>query len=69
MTPTATVRTGSVDDLDGVMALSDAAIARLAEQGRTGQWGDQPWSASAGRVARVAWRGQLLERVRGPQEV
>ena len=47
------VRTGSVDDLDAVMALFDAAVAWLAAQGRTGQWGDQPWSASPERVARI----------------
>jgi hypothetical protein len=47
------LRVGSVDDLDAVMRLFDAAIAWLAEQGRTGQWGDQPWSASADRVARI----------------
>ena len=47
------LRVGSVDDLDAVMRLFDAAIAWLAEQGRTGQWGDQPWSASADWVARI----------------
>ena len=47
------VRVGSVDDLDAVMALFDAAVAWLAAQGRTGQWGDQPWSASADRVDRI----------------
>jgi hypothetical protein len=25
----------------------------VAGDGRTGQWGDQPWSASAGRVQRI----------------
>ena len=47
------VRTGSVDDLDAVLALFDAAVAWLVDQGRTGQWGDQPWSASAERVAQI----------------
>ena len=47
------VRVGSVDDLDAVMGLLDAAVAWLVEHGRTGQWGDQPWSASADRVARI----------------
>src|SRR4029453_12126274 len=47
------IRTGSVDDLPSVMALMDGAVAWLVEQGRTGQWGDQPGSASAERVARI----------------
>lgn len=47
------VRVGSVDDLDAVMGLLDAAVAWLVEHGRTGQWGEQPWSASSDRVARI----------------
>jgi ribosomal protein S18 acetylase RimI-like enzyme len=47
------LRTGSVDDLGAVMTLFDGAIAWLVEHGRTGQWGDQPWSGSADRVARI----------------
>jgi hypothetical protein len=35
------------------MRLFDAAVAWLVEQGRTGQWGDRPWSASADRIARI----------------
>ena len=42
-----------MDDLDAVMGLLDVAVAWLVEQGRTGQWGDQPWSASTDRVARI----------------
>ena len=47
------LRTGSIDDLDAVMALMDKAVAWLVEHGRTGQWGDQPWSASEKRVAQI----------------
>ncbi len=47
------VRIGSVADLDAVMGLLDEGVAWLVEHGRTGQWGDQPWSASADRVARI----------------
>jgi GNAT superfamily N-acetyltransferase len=47
------LRTGSAADLDAAMALFDGAIAWLVERGRTGQWGDQPWSGSADRVARI----------------
>jgi GNAT superfamily N-acetyltransferase len=53
VTATASLRVGSVDDLDTVMGLLDAAVAWLVGQGRTGQWGNQPWSASADRVARI----------------
>ena len=40
------LRTGSTADLDAVLALLDGAVRWLVAQGRTGQWGDQPWSAS-----------------------
>ena len=50
---TATLRVGSVADLDAVLTLLDGAVAWLVAQGRTGQWGDQPWSASDARVARI----------------
>jgi GNAT superfamily N-acetyltransferase len=47
------IRTGSVDDLPAVLGLLDRAVEWLVAQGRTGQWGDQPWSASASRVQRI----------------
>ncbi|MEU9076595.1 GNAT family N-acetyltransferase [Kitasatospora sp. NPDC004745] len=50
-----TIRTGGPDDIPDVLALLDGAVAWLAGQGRTGQWGDQPFStvpARAGHVAR-----------------
>jgi GNAT superfamily N-acetyltransferase len=50
---TARLRIGSVADLDAVLALLDGAVAWLVAHGRTGQWGDQPWSASDARVARI----------------
>jgi GNAT superfamily N-acetyltransferase len=50
---TARLRIGSVADFDAVLALLDGAVAWLVAQGRTGQWGDQPWSASDARVARI----------------
>ena len=52
-----TLRTGSVDDLPNVVALMDGAVRWLVSQGRTGQWGDQPWSASEPRVERL--RGMI----------
>lgn len=51
------LRTGSVDDLPAVVALMDGAVRWLVSQGRTGQWGDQPWSTSEARVARL--RGMI----------
>jgi GNAT superfamily N-acetyltransferase len=53
MTPAGQLRLGSVADLDAVVALMDGAVEWLVGQGRTGQWGDQPWSASEVRVARL----------------
>lgn len=51
------LRTGSVEDLAAVTALMDGAVRWLVAQGRTGQWGDQPWSASEARVERL--RGMI----------
>jgi GNAT superfamily N-acetyltransferase len=47
------LRTGSVEDLSAVLSLLDGAVAWLVAQGRTGQWGDQPWSTSEQRVQRI----------------
>ncbi|MGY1603404.1 hypothetical protein [Geodermatophilus sp. SYSU D00815] len=47
------IRTGGVADLPAVLGLLDGAVARLAAQGRTGQWGDRPWSESPQRVERI----------------
>jgi hypothetical protein len=47
------IRVGSVADLDAVLALLDRAVDWLVAQGRTGQWGDQPWSASEARRGRI----------------
>ncbi|MFE9424502.1 GNAT family N-acetyltransferase [Kitasatospora sp. NPDC006697] len=47
------IRTGGPEDVPAVLAMFDATVAWLADQGRTGQWGDQPWSTSPARVAHV----------------
>jgi GNAT superfamily N-acetyltransferase len=47
------VRTGDAGDTDAVLALLDAAVRWLVARGSTGQWGDQPWSASPDRVTRI----------------
>jgi GNAT superfamily N-acetyltransferase len=48
-----TLRVGSSDDADAVLRLLDGAVAWLVAQGRTGQWGDQPWSAAPERAERI----------------
>ena len=37
-------RTGSVEDLDAVVALFDANVSWLVAQGRADQWGSEPFS-------------------------
>lgn len=54
------VRTGSVSDLPAAMGLLDAAVAWLASQGRTGQWGEAPFSSVEARVEQI--RTMLAER-------
>jgi GNAT superfamily N-acetyltransferase len=39
-------RAGSSDDLEAVLALCDANVAWLVGQGRSDQWGKEPWSES-----------------------
>lgn len=39
-----TFRAGSTKDLDAVLALFDANVAWLVEQGRPDQWGSEPFS-------------------------
>lgn len=54
------VRTGSISDLPAAMGLLDAAVAWLASQGRTGQWGEAPFSSVEARVEQI--RTMLSER-------
>lgn len=54
------VRTGSVSDLPDALDLLDAAVAWLASQGRTGQWGEVPFSTIEARVEQI--RTMLSER-------
>jgi GNAT superfamily N-acetyltransferase len=53
------IRRGTDADFTETMRLMDEAIAWLAGQGRTGQWGSDPWSTNeriAGRL-REEWDG------------
>ncbi|MER5865795.1 GNAT family N-acetyltransferase [Kitasatospora sp. NPDC002040] len=45
------IRTGGPADTPAVLALLDGAVAWLAAEGRTGQWGEQPWSDRPTSVA------------------
>ncbi|MFC8453826.1 GNAT family N-acetyltransferase [Kitasatospora sp. NPDC057223] len=47
------IRTGGPADAADIIALLDTAIAWLAAQGRTGQWGDRPWSSRPAAVQRI----------------
>ncbi len=40
------IRTGTVADLNTVLALMDEAVAWLTAQGRTDQWGSEPFSTN-----------------------
>lgn len=47
------IRTGGPADAADIIALLDTAIAWLAAQGRTGQWGELPWSSRPAAVQRI----------------
>jgi len=47
------VRTGVAADVPRVMALYDQAVRWLAETGRAGQWGTEPWSRQPVMTARL----------------
>ncbi|MFI2610701.1 GNAT family N-acetyltransferase [Kitasatospora sp. NPDC018619] len=48
------IRTGGPEDVPDILALLDGAVAWLAARGRTGQWGDQPFSTDPARSEHVA---------------
>ncbi|MDL4813892.1 GNAT family N-acetyltransferase [Actinomadura opuntiae] len=48
------IRRGGPDDVPVIMAMLDGAVAWLASNGRTGQWGAEPWSRDPRRVDRIA---------------
>ncbi|MFJ6620997.1 GNAT family N-acetyltransferase [Kitasatospora sp. NPDC091335] len=51
------IRTGGPEDIPDVLALLDGAVAWLAGQERTGQWGDQPFSTDPARVEHIGRYG------------
>jgi len=50
------VRRGGDADVDTVLGLLDEAVHRLAAQGRTGQWGTEPFSGNPKRVEQIRAR-------------
>jgi len=44
------IRAGHLGDAPAVLAMFDGAVAWLSSQGRTGQWGSEPFSLNAARV-------------------
>lgn len=50
------IRMGTPEDVDAVLAMLDGSVAWLAEQGRTGQWGTEPWSTRPVLVEKIAGR-------------
>lgn len=47
------IRPAGPADIPTVLALFDEAVAWLVSQGRTGQWGDKPWSTNPKTIALV----------------
>jgi GNAT superfamily N-acetyltransferase len=47
------IRRGGAGDAPLMLAMLDGAVAWLAGQGRTGQWGSEPWSSFPHRVERI----------------
>ena len=47
------IRRGGAADAPIMLAMLDGAVAWLAARGRTGQWGDRPWSDDPRRVERI----------------
>lgn len=67
-----TLRRATAEDLDTVGALFDDAVRWLTEQGRTGQWGTEPFSTNPKRVENVrrwlageAWIAEVGEKAAG----
>ncbi|MBB5137021.1 ribosomal protein S18 acetylase RimI-like enzyme [Thermocatellispora tengchongensis] len=48
------IRRGGPGDVAAVLAMFDSAVAWLTAQGRTGQWGSEPFSIQPGRVRTVS---------------
>ncbi|MFE7122515.1 GNAT family N-acetyltransferase [Streptomyces sp. NPDC057654] len=47
------IRKGGADDTPAILAMLDSAVEWLVAEGRTGQWGTEPWSTRPAAVERV----------------
>jgi GNAT superfamily N-acetyltransferase len=52
--PEVSIRPGDERDVPAVVALMDDAVTWLVSQGRTGQWGTDPYSSDPKRVASIS---------------
>ncbi|MFE7561030.1 GNAT family N-acetyltransferase [Kitasatospora sp. NPDC057500] len=52
------IRNGGPEDIPDILSLLDGAVAWLAAQGRTRQWGDRSFSGSAARVEHIGRYGR-----------
>lgn len=48
------IRNGGPADVPDILSMLDGAVSWLAAQGRTGQWGDQPFSTVQARIDQVS---------------
>ncbi|MGW3077153.1 MULTISPECIES: GNAT family N-acetyltransferase [unclassified Kitasatospora] len=48
------IRNGGSADVPDILSLLDGAVSWLTAQGRTGQWGDQPFSTIQARIDQVS---------------
>jgi GNAT superfamily N-acetyltransferase len=51
--PPMIIRNGDASDVQAVLGMFDSSVAWLTAQGRTGQWGSEPFSADPVRVERI----------------
>lgn len=58
--PPVQIRDGSEGDLHAALSLLDDAVRWLVARGRTGQWGEKPFSEVEARVAQI--RSMLADR-------
>lgn len=52
-TPEISIREGGPDDIPAILGMLDSAVEWLVAQGRTGQWGTEPWSGKPKAVEMV----------------
>ena len=55
------IRKGTTQDVAAVLKVLDGTVEWLAAQGRTGQWGTEPWSTRPPLVERVTGRAERGE--------